>query len=399
MIIHSLRSKINLIFSVAFILLLLIFIAALQYQKVRTAEEIIRQERENSHYLYLYYLKYGKIDTAYLESQKIRLVPDKERKGIIEKFSKDEEGRTHYRVINYHYRRFILINNDRFKLLLENMNKPRYLLEMSLIFSGALLLLILLYIWIIRSLKPLSDLKEKIKRFSEGNLDIECKSDKKDEIAAVANEFDHAVKMIRELIRSRQLFLRAIMHELKTPIAKGRLVSEMLQDDKQKQRLERIFIRLNLLIDEFAKLEQLTSKNFQLLMQPCKASRLVDKGIELLLLEKDKTPVTVNIKEDFTLHADLELFPLALKNLIDNAIKYSPDHHAEILIDDGRILIASRGEALKENIESYFAPFHASKTGLGLGLYIVKSIVDIHHLELEYSFSDGKNQFVIVDPR
>ena len=395
MIIHSLRSKINLIFSVAFILLLLIFIAALQYQKVRTAEEIIRQERENSHYLYLYYLKYGKIDTAYLESQKIRLVPDKERKGIIEKFSKDEKGRTHYQVINYRYRRFIMISNDRFKLLLENMNKPRYLLEMGLLFSGALLLLVLLYIWIIRSLKPLSDLKEKIKRFSEGNLDIECKSDKKDEIAAVANEFDHAVKMIRELIRSRQLFLRAIMHELKTPIAKGRLVSEMLQDDKQKKRLERIFIRLNLLIDEFAKLEQLTSKNFHLLMKPYQASELIHAGIDMLMLENDSEAFSLKIKEDFTLQADLELLPLALKNLIDNAIKYSPDHHADILVDNGCITISNSGKELKEPLEAYFTPFHNSQDGLGLGLYIVKSILDIHQLKLVYLHHENINSFTI----
>jgi len=394
--IHSLRSKINLIFSVALILLVLIFIAALQYRKVHTAEEIIRQERENSHYLYLYYLKYGKIDTAYLASQKIRLVPDKERKGIVEKFSKDEKGHTHYQVINYHYRRFIFINNDRFKLLLENMNKSSYVLELTLLFAGALLLLLFLYLWIIRSLKPLSDLKEKIKSFSEGNLDIECRSDKRDEIAAVANEFDQAVKIIRELIRSRQLFLRAIMHELKTPIAKGRLVSEMLQDGKQKERLERIFIRLNLLIDEFAKLEQITSKNFQLVMQPHPASQFAQKGIELLMLDKHEEAIELKVKEDFTLKGDMELLPLALKNLIDNAIKYSPDHHVAILIDDHKIVISNSGNKLADDLDSYFAPFHASEKGLGLGLYIVKSILDMHQLDLEYHYEEGRNIFSIT---
>ena len=393
---HSLRSKINLIFSVSLILLSLIFVAALQYQKVKTAEEIIKQERASSHYLYLYFLKYGKIDTAYLESQNIKLVPDKEKKGIIEKFDKDENGKTYYHVMNYHYRRFIMIDNDRFKLLLENLNKPAYVLEMSLIFAGALLLLLILYLWIIRSLQPLSDLKEKIKTFSEGNLDIECRSEKNDEIAAVANEFDHAVKTIRELIRSRQLFLRAIMHELKTPIAKGRLVSEMLQDEKQKKRLERIFVRLNLLIDEFAKLEQLTSKNFHLLMKPYQASELIQAGVDMLMLENDSEAFSLEIKKDFTLQADLELLPLALKNLIDNAIKYSPDHHADILVDNGCITISNSGEELREPLEAYFTPFHNSQDGLGLGLYIVKSILDIHQLKLAYSYQEGRNSFTVL---
>lgn len=396
MTIHSLRSKINLIFSVALILLALIFAAALQYQKVKTAEEIIKQERENTHYLYLYFLKYGKIDTSYLESQNIRLVPDKEKSGIIEKFSKDKDGKPNYRVINYHYRRFILVNNDRFRLLLENMNKTTYTLETSLIFAAALLLLLMLYLWIIRSLKPLSELKEKIKSFSDGNLDIECRSDKKDEIAEVANEFDHAVKTIRELIRSRQLFLRAIMHELKTPIAKGRLVSEMLQDEKPKKRLDRIFIRLNLLIDEFAKLEQLTSKNFQLQMHDYKASKLTQRGVDILMLDKDSEAVTIITKSDFTIHADMELLPLALKNLIDNAIKYSPNKHADILIDDDKITISNRGDKLPKELENYFIPFHASDNGLGLGIYIVKNILDIHNMSLKYVYENGRNRFIVT---
>jgi len=396
MTIHSLRSKINLIFSVALILLVLLFAAILHFQEKKRTGDIIIQERATIHYLYLYYLKTGKVDYDYLASQNIRLVTDREVRGKIEAISKDGEGETRYRIINYRYRRFIMIHNDRFKLLLENLNKPTYILEISLIFAGALLLLLILYLWIIRSLRPLSELKEKIKTFSEGNLDIECRSEKSDEIAAVANEFDHAVKTIRELIRSRQLFLRAIMHELKTPIAKGRLVSEMLQDEKQKKRLESIFIRLNLLIDEFAKLEQLTSKNFHLLMKPYKANKLIQVGIDMLMLENDAEAVSLEIKEDFTLQADLELLPLALKNLIDNAIKYSPNHHAEILIDNGRITISNHGEALKEPLEAYFTPFHNSQDGLGLGLYIVKSILDIHQLKLDYSYQEGRNSFTIT---
>ena len=392
---HSLRSKINVIFSIAFILLIMLYAAALLYQKKQSRQLVVQQERQAIHYLYLYYLKYGKIDFDYLASQNIRLVTDKEKRGIIESISRDEEGNPHYKIIQYHYGRYILINNDRFNLLLENLNKPSLTLELSLLFAGALLLLSLLYLWIIRSLQPLSDLKEKIKTFSQGNLDIECKSDKDDEIAAVANEFDHAVKMIRELIRSRQLFLRAIMHELKTPIAKGRLVSEMVADEKQKERLHRIFVRLNLLIDEFAKLEQLTSKNFQLSMQPYRISTLLHRSIDMLMMEHNEKAVHIDIRKDGIIKADMELFPLALKNLIDNGIKYSPDHHAEVLIDGSTITISNRGEKLPQPIERYFSPFHTSKDGLGLGLYIVKHILDIHQMTLHYEYREGKNYFVI----
>jgi two-component system OmpR family sensor kinase len=247
-----------------------------------------------------------------------------------------------------------------------------------------------------KSFNPLSKLKSQIQTFSQGNLDIECKSDKKDEIAEVANEFDHAVTMIRELLHARQLFLRAIMHELKTPIAKGRLVSEMLEDEKNKARMHSIFERLNLLIDEFAKIEKITSKNFDLTIKPYKMSDLLEASEDMLMIEHPKHHITTEIKKDYTLEVDFELFTLVVKNLLDNGIKYSTDKHITVVIDERTFRVINNGEPLPEPLKNYFKPFHASKKGLGLGLYIVKSILDIHHMELDYRHEDGQNIFTVV---
>ena len=221
-------------------------------------------------------------------------------------------------------------------------------------------------------------------------------ADKKDEIAEVANEFDHAVTMIRELLHSRQLFLRAIMHELKTPIAKGRLVSEMLEDEKNKTRMHSIFERLNLLIDEFAKIEKITSKNFDLTIKPYKMSDLLEASEDMLMIDNPKRLITTRIEQDYNLDVDFELFTLVVKNLLDNGIKYSTDKQITVIINDNTLKIMNKGEALKEPLENYFKPFHTSKQGLGLGLYIVKSILDIHQMELEYRHEDGENIFTVV---
>jgi two-component system OmpR family sensor kinase len=359
-------------------------------------EENIAQEQAITHYLYNYYLKYGKIDEAYLEAQNVSLITDKGMVVQIERFFKEKGELKRYAVDTFHLKRIIIINNDRFKLILENKNKPQFPIKRALIFSTVFLLIILLYLWIMKSLQPLSVLKSQIKTFSKGNLDIECKSDKKDEIAEVANEFDHAVTMIRELLHSRQLFLRAIMHELKTPIAKGRLVSEMLGDEKNKARMHSIFERLNLLIDEFAKIEQITSKNFQLTIKPYKMSDLLEASEDMLMIENPKRLITTNIKKDYSIPVDFELFTLVIKNLLDNGIKYSTDKHITVIIDNNRLKIVNKGEALPEPLENYFKPFHASKKGLGLGLYIVKSILDIHHMELHYQHEDGENIFTLA---
>ena len=396
MIITSLRSKIRVVFSVTLLLLGALFIFSIKYDHAMIEERNIAQEQAISHYLYTYYLKYGKIDEAYLEAQNVSLITDKGMVVQIERFFKEKGELKRYAVDTFRLKRIIIINNDRFKLILENKNKPQFPLKRVLIFSIVFLLIVLLYLWIMKSLQPLSALKSQIKTFSKGNLDIECKSNKKDEIAEVANEFDHAVTMIRELLHSRQLFLRAIMHELKTPIAKGRLVSEMLEDEKNKARMHSIFERLNLLIDEFAKIEQITSKNFELTIKSYKMSDLLEASEDMLMIENPKRHITTSIQKDYSVSVDFELFTLVIKNLLDNGIKYSTDKHITVIIDSNTLKVINKGEALPEPLENYFKPFHASKKGLGLGLYIVKSILDIHQMELHYQHEDGENIFTLA---
>ncbi len=395
MIITSLRSKIRLVFFLTLLLLVALFIFSIKYDHAKTEERNIAQEHAISHYLYTYYLKHGKIDKAYLDAQNVSLITDKGMVIQIERFFKDKEKDElqRYAVDTYHLKRIIIINNDRFKLILENKNKPKFPLKSALIFSTIFFLIVLLYLWIMKSLKPLSELKKKIQTFSEGNLEIDCKSDKEDEIAEVANEFDHAVTMIRELLQSRQLFLRTIMHELKTPIAKGRLVAEMLPNEKNKMRMHSIFERLNLLIDEFAKIEKITSKNFDLSFKTYKMTDLLETSIDMLMIDNPTRLINVEIEEDYLVEVDFELFTLVIKNLLDNALKYSIDKHITVIISKNSIEIMNLGEALKEPLPHYFEPFHTSKQGLGLGLYIVKSILDLHHMKLDYLYKEKANWF------
>ena len=391
----SLRSKIRLIFSIILFLLALLFIGSIKYDHLRYDEDNAMHERLVSHYLYNYFLVYGKIDESYLASQNFSLIKDKAKKIQIEHYFKEKNKYKKYAVENYKFQRIILINNDRFKLFLQNKNKTKFPLKRIIVFTIVFLLMLMLYWWVMRSLRPISVLKNKIKTFSEGNLNIQCASNKKDEIGEVANEFNNAVTMIRELLTSRQLFLRAIMHELKTPIGKGRLIAEMLPDERNKARMHSIFERLNLLIDEFAKIEKITSKNFKLDIKPYKISDLIEASIDILMLENSKDYIEVQLLEDYQIEVDFELFTLVIKNMLDNAIKYSKDKKVLIQINNHKLAIVNKGEKLNEPLENYFKPFHTSKKGLGLGLYIVKSILDIHKKELRYEYEDDKNIFII----
>ena len=393
--IDSLKAKINLIFTIAYILLLMLFVALWQSSTKSAMQDIQQQEKANIHYLYLYFLKYGKIDKDYLLSQNIRIVDIGGKHLKLKKEIEDISGNKRFAAVNINLHRYILIDNDRFHLILENLNKPRFPFELTIAFMGAFILLIILYFWIIRSIKPLFELKSKIIKFSQGDLNIHCKSDKDDEIGAVANALDEAVSKIRDLVRARQLMLRAVMHELKTPIAKGRFLSEMIDENCKKERFHAIFERLNLLIDEFAKVEQVSSKNFSTNMKRYKMSDILDGSIDMLMLDNPNQYIHLVLKKDITINADFELLTLAIKNLIDNAIKYSIDHKVNILLDYDILEISNEGKPLKGKIEDYFTPFHESRSGLGLGLYIVKSILDVHNMNLSYKYEDNRIYFII----
>ncbi|HFD13962.1 MAG TPA: sensor histidine kinase, partial [Epsilonproteobacteria bacterium] len=174
--ITSLRSKIRVVFSITLLLLGVLFISSIKYDRAMHEEHTVDQEKAITHYLYDYYLKYGKIDEAYLDAQNVSLITDKGMVVQIERFFKDKGKLTRYAVDTYHLKRVMIINNDHFKLILENKNKAKFPIKRAIIFSIVFLLIIMLYLWIMKSLLPLSTLKSQIQTFSKGNLDIECKS-------------------------------------------------------------------------------------------------------------------------------------------------------------------------------------------------------------------------------
>jgi len=285
------------------------------------------------------------------------------------------------------------------KILFKDLSRYEQSYYGYIFFVFIFVVILLLYIWLIRSLKPLSDLKGEISKFAKGDFEIACKSDKKDEIAEVANEFDNAVKKIKLLLDSRQLFLRTIMHELKTPIAKGMIVSELIDDVKQKKRMATIFDKLNRLIDDLAKIEQIVSNNYKLKMHGCGVNDILNRSADKLMLE-NKESIVVETISDTKLNVDLELISLAIKNLIDNGLKYSKDTKVIIKEEPNQLLFISNGEKLQKSLEEYYKPFHSdtkSKNhGMGLGLYIVHSIAMMHGMRLEYEHKENQNIFILI---
>lgn len=301
-------------------------------------------------------------------------------------------------MIEYRGNIYFWVESSRHSVLLEDQSVEPYRSVTLLSAYGTIMaILVVSFALIIYRLHPLRRLRKQIARFGEGDMGVSFRMGGSDEISLIANELENTQNKIRSLIESRTLFLRNIMHELKTPIAKGRIASTMLSDEKQRGRFEGIFERLESLIGEFALIEEITSGNQYLEKKEYRLIDIIDGAVDAAMADADS--VEQKIDAGMKIEADYRLFVTAVKNLIDNAIKYSPDKKVHIEMEGEEIVFANVGEPLKKPLAYYIEPFtkdHPTKDSFGLGLYIVDAILKEHGYVLAYERRESFNCFILV---
>ncbi len=274
---------------------------------------------------------------------------------------------------------------------------PYNYLNIMYAFSTIFMIISASFILVLQKLRPLIRLRRKIALFGDGNLNISFKTNSCDEIGLVSNELESTKEKINTILESRTLFLRNIMHELKTPIAKGTIATQMLDSEKQRNRFSSIFNRLEALVTEFALIEEVTSIDDKRDFSEYRLIDIIDGAIDMAMVERDV--VSINIASDEKLHANYRLYTTAIKNMIDNAMKYSSDKHINILMLNGELCFESKGECLSQPLSYYIEPFtkdNPSKNSFGLGLYLVDSILKAHGQVLAHEYEDGVNRFIFA---
>ena len=200
---------------------------------------------------------------------------------------------------------------------------------------------------------------------------------------------------LENLITTREELLRDIGHELRTPIAKGKFAIEKIDDFSQKELLKKIFKDLEILTNELIELEKLNSTKLNI--TTFKAETLIVESLAKLYLD-DESKIEIEIIDDFKIKADLYYLSIVLKNLIDNAIKYTSSFPIKIIVKTNEISVLNQGKALAKELDYYLKPFTqelSQRDGFGLGLSIVKKIIDRHDFRLEYSYRNESNIFKI----
>lgn len=208
-----------------------------------------------------------------------------------------------------------------------------------------------------------------------------------------------AVRRQFKMGHQQQNFMMAITHELKTPIAVAKLNLETLQkrklDESQQQRLLQNTIqeanRLNALCNNLLLASQIDAGGYSITKGEVNLTDLVNDCVADFITRYPQRVFNKAVAEEIYINGDMLLLQMAVNNLIDNAIKYSPKDASisiELLQQQNQIklMIKDTGKGIDaEEKKRVFDKFYrignaATKgaKGTGLGLYLTKKIVEQH---------------------
>ncbi|HTR29283.1 MAG TPA: HAMP domain-containing sensor histidine kinase [Puia sp.] len=197
-------------------------------------------------------------------------------------------------------------------------------------------------------------------------------------------------------------FVNNFTHEFKTPLAVMKIASDVLAQDsiaRQPDRLERYAAiiqnqteHLQNQVERLLRTASIETKDIPIRKEEIDACQLIEEALSKVqpLVEQKKAKVEIKLDEDARVQADKAHLELALVNLLENALKYSPDPHIVVQAgrdeDDFFISVKDNGVGIeKQYLKNIFKKFYRVPTGdihnvkgFGLGLNFVKRIIDAH---------------------
>ncbi len=282
------------------------------------------------------------------------------------------------------------------------------------------LMFIFIYIMTKKITKPLNLMSQAAISMSKGDFSKRIPIAGDDEISDLAKTFNSMSNSLSQLESMRRSFVANVSHELRTPMTTiGGFIDGILDGtipkDKHEYYLNIVSAetkRLSRLVQSMLSLARLESgeqkvnlTEFALTDLICEVlvsqeQRITDKNIDITGLD---------VGNDIKITADRDLIYQAVFNLVDNAIKFSPESKT-ISFDiskQGNIVlfkIKNEGKGINpEELQYIFDRFYktdkarsANKDGTGLGLYITKTIIDIHKGNISVSSKpDAYTEFIV----
>lgn len=263
--------------------------------------------------------------------------------------------------------------------------------------------------------KPLRQMSAAAKKFGEGDFSSRVPVTSSDEIGQLACEFNNMADSLALSEGTRRSFVANVSHELKTPMTTiGGFVDGILDGtippERQSYYLNIVSVevkRLSRLVQSMLALSRIDSGTMKLNKQRFNLTEVI---IETLLTFEQKIDAkNINILglediSEINIDGDKDLLHQVVYNLMENAVKFTNEGgyikiSANNLADRTEISIENSGEGINsEEITHIFERFYKTdksrsmdKNGMGLGLYIVKTILRLHGGDITASSELGKN--------
>jgi two-component system sensor histidine kinase RstB len=245
-------------------------------------------------------------------------------------------------------------------------------------------------------------------RISSGELQARAQVESKDAIGRLAAGFNLMADKVQQLLERQKHLMQAVSHELRTPVARLRFGMEMLSmASEQKDRERRMaaidddLTELDQLIDELLLYLRSDDHALQIHQEELDAVKEIQTLAERLQVLRPEVSIQIQsvMPDNALLTADRELFKRAIKNVLNNAIKYASSR-VRVRLQSGEsnliISIWDDGPGIppadREKIFEPFARLDSSRSretgGVGLGLAIVRRILQSHGGKVEVTDKD-----------
>jgi signal transduction histidine kinase len=325
-------------------------------------------------------------------------------------------GNEHYGYIH------LKINIEDFSEIMQS-HAIKRIVATSVVFGIGIVLAVILS-WMYT--KPIHNIVNAARTVAAGDLSLELKTERKDEIGELTHSFNYMVQKLREeraleekLREAEHLsgiaqLAKSIAHEIRNPLNFISLSIDHLkkkympQGNEDKEKFETLIVsikheiqRLNKLVGDFLEY----GKPMRLSLQVIDLGNLIGEVLELVRAkaEKDCISITYRNGEIPLLAVDPELIKTCIFNIILNAFQAMPEGGDLTVItktSNGKayIIVEDTGVGVsKENMQKLFDPFFSTKiTGLGLGLAMTKRVIEEHGGKAEFESTEGKGSVMTI---
>ena len=271
-----------------------------------------------------------------------------------------------------------------------------------------------------RQIRPLQEMVAATRAYAEGNFDVRMTDDatRGDEIGELARSFNAMADSLAQTERQRRDFIANVSHELKTPMTTIAGYTDGILDGTIPPEKERHYLqiisdesrRLSRLVRRMLDISQIQGRELRSAsFDICESMRLALLSMEQKITDRG-LDVEADIPEDpVMVQGDKTLITQVVYNLLENAAKFAAADSALYLglrVKEAKAVVSvrNRGETISpEEIPLLFERFHKTdksrsedKDGYGLGLYVVKTILEQHQEKIMVTSEEGITTFAFT---